>query len=185
MAIAKWTCVSLVAYAPGNIAVNVTWIEREFNAGQTRRSMYAPIFNRLRAIATFSYHLAFNAPVRSGPSDNRGKCYTVGKRIQCNTFTAIHLPRLSEGRTQGRPKCAKNVLKWRIFKLLVWITGKRLKIDGYIQGIYAFHSNYGRTCSHFGDIQRQRIWPDLEIWVWRPSRSLKKARFDRTCMTFY
>jgi len=28
-------------------------------------------------------------------------------------------------------------------------------------------------------------WPDLEIWVWGPSRSLKKARFDRPCMTFY
>jgi len=28
-------------------------------------------------------------------------------------------------------------------------------------------------------------WPDLEIWVWGPSRSLKKERFDRPCMTFY
>jgi len=28
-------------------------------------------------------------------------------------------------------------------------------------------------------------WPDLEIWVWGPSRSLKMARFDRTVMTLY
>jgi len=28
-------------------------------------------------------------------------------------------------------------------------------------------------------------WPDLEIWVWGPSSSLKMARFDRPCMTFY
>jgi len=28
-------------------------------------------------------------------------------------------------------------------------------------------------------------WPDLEIWVWGCSRSLKMARFDRPCMTFY
>ena len=28
-------------------------------------------------------------------------------------------------------------------------------------------------------------WPDLEIWVWGPSRSLKMARFDRPCITFY
>jgi len=28
-------------------------------------------------------------------------------------------------------------------------------------------------------------WPDLEIWVWGPSRSLKMARFNRPCMTFY
>jgi len=27
-----------------------------------------------------------------------------------------------------RPKCAKNVIKWRTFKLTAWITGKRLKI---------------------------------------------------------
>ena len=78
MAIANWTCVSWVAYAPGNIAVNVTWIEREFNACQTHRSMYKPIFNRLRAIArywseiaTFSYPLAFNAPAGGDPSEFR------------------------------------------------------------------------------------------------------------------
>jgi len=28
-------------------------------------------------------------------------------------------------------------------------------------------------------------WPDLEIWVWGRSRSLKMAWFDRPCMTFY
>jgi len=28
-------------------------------------------------------------------------------------------------------------------------------------------------------------WPNLEIWVWGPSRSLKMARFDKLCMTFY
>jgi len=28
-------------------------------------------------------------------------------------------------------------------------------------------------------------WPDLEIWVWGRLRSLKMARFDRPCMTFY
>jgi len=27
--------------------------------------------------------------------------------------------------------------------------------------------------------------PDLEIWVWGRSRSLKMARLDRSCMTFY
>jgi len=49
-------------YAPGTITVNVTRMEREFNACQTHRNMYASIFNRLRAIArywseiaTFSY----------------------------------------------------------------------------------------------------------------------------------
>jgi len=56
-------------YAPGTIAVYVTWMERGYNAGQMHRSMYLSIFNRLRAIArywleiaTFSYPHAFNAP---------------------------------------------------------------------------------------------------------------------------
>ena len=52
MAIANWTCVNWVAYAPGTIAVNVIWIEREFKR-QTHRSMYTSIFNRLRAIARY------------------------------------------------------------------------------------------------------------------------------------
>jgi len=45
------------------------------------------------------------------------------------TFIAI-VPREYPG--PGRPKCAKNVLKWRTFELKGWITGKRLKIDGYM-----------------------------------------------------
>jgi len=28
-------------------------------------------------------------------------------------------------------------------------------------------------------------WSDLEIWAWGRSKSLKMARFDRPCMTFY
>jgi len=37
-------------YAPGTIAVNVTRMERGFNAGQTHRSMYPYIFNRFPVI---------------------------------------------------------------------------------------------------------------------------------------
>ena len=33
----------------------------------------------------------------------------------------------------GVHRRGQNVLKWRIFRLQAWITGKRLKIDGYIQ----------------------------------------------------
>jgi len=33
-------------YAPGTIAVNVTWMKRGFNACQTHCSMYLSIFNR-------------------------------------------------------------------------------------------------------------------------------------------
>ena len=35
------------------------------------------------------------------------------------------------------------------------------------------------------EIFNVKEWPDLEIWVWGPSKSLKMARFDRPCMIFY
>ena len=41
-------------HAPGTIAVNVTWMEREFNACQTHRSMYPSIFNRFPVIQPVS-----------------------------------------------------------------------------------------------------------------------------------
>jgi len=76
----------LPGYAPGTIAVNVTWMERGFNAGQTHSSMYPSIFHRLRAIArycseiaTFSYPLAFNAPVGGVPIGIPGKSLVVRK----------------------------------------------------------------------------------------------------------
>ena len=34
------------------------------------------------------------------------------------------------------------------------------------------------------EIFSAKEWPDLEIWVWDCSRSLKMARFDKPCMTF-
>jgi len=61
-------------YAPGTIAVNVTWIKRDINACQTHRSMYTPIFNRLRVIvrywseiATFSYPPCIKRPRTESP----------------------------------------------------------------------------------------------------------------------
>jgi len=41
-------------YAPGIIAVSVTWMKRGFNARQTRRSMYPSIFNRFPVIQPVS-----------------------------------------------------------------------------------------------------------------------------------
>jgi len=50
--------------------------------------------------------------------------------------------------------------------------------------LFAFHSNYGRIFSHFGDILCQRM-----IWPWNLGlgglRSLKMAHIDRPYMTFY
>jgi len=86
-------------YAPGTIAVNVTWMEREFNACQTHRSMFPSIINhfpviqpvssKVRHFSTFFAH--FGLPwVR--PCDNRGKCYMDGKRIQCWSNASLHVP---------------------------------------------------------------------------------------------
>ena len=76
----------LPEYAPGTIAVNVTWMKRGFNAGQTHRNMYSYIFNRLRAIARywseiapFSYPLAFNAPVGGVPIGIQGNILVLIK----------------------------------------------------------------------------------------------------------
>ena len=41
-----WHILASPRYAPETIAVNVTLMERGFNAGQTHRSMYPCIFNR-------------------------------------------------------------------------------------------------------------------------------------------
>jgi len=35
------------------------------------------------------------------------------------------------------------------------------------------------------EILSVKEWPDLDIWVWRRSRSLKMARFDRSHTTLY
>jgi len=45
-------------YATETIAVNVTWMEKRFNAGQTHSSIYPSIFNRLRAIARYWSEIA-------------------------------------------------------------------------------------------------------------------------------
>jgi len=82
-------------YAPGTIAVNVTWMERGFNVGKTHRSMYPSIFNRLRAIArywseiaTFSYPFAFNAPVGGVPIGISGKCLVL-RKLESRGYQAV------------------------------------------------------------------------------------------------
>ena len=51
--------------------------------------------------------------------------------------------------------------------------------DEHLSFSDAFHSIYGRISSAaILEIFNAKEWPDLEIWVWGPSRSWKKARFD-------
>ena len=107
LAVANWTCVSWVAYAPGTIAVNVTWIEREFNACQTPRNMYPSIFNHFWDIgAVYRWRVTgfqqygtrermsvFNHILLSWVRhwDNRGKCYMGRKRIECLSNASQHV----------------------------------------------------------------------------------------------
>jgi len=67
-------------YTPGTIAVNVTLLERGFNACKTPHCIHPSIFNRFwdiarywSEIATFSYSLAFNAPIGCSRWNSRKK----------------------------------------------------------------------------------------------------------------
>ena len=57
MATANWTCVSWVAYAPGTIAVNVTLLERGFNACETPRCICPSVFDRFLEIQAGSFKI--------------------------------------------------------------------------------------------------------------------------------
>ena len=121
-----WHILASPEYASGTIAVNVTWIEREFNAGQkTHRSMCPSIFNRLRAIASywseiasFSYPLAFNASVWGVPIGIPGEILVLIKLESWATRQWRQIDdRLSrfdtipacDRRTDGRPAHSYNV----------------------------------------------------------------------------
>jgi len=54
-----------------------------------------------------------------------------------SSFQPCDITVIVPGVYPGRQKCAKNVLKWWTLKLTAWITGKRLKIYGYmLRGIW-------------------------------------------------
>ena len=77
--------------SPGTIAVSVTWMERGFNADQTHRSIYTPIYLRpftsyseiLVGDCNFFLLLAFNAPVWCVPIGIPGKSLVLRKLESC------------------------------------------------------------------------------------------------------
>jgi len=108
--------------SPGTIAVSVTWMERGFNADQTHRSIYTPIYLRpftsyseiLVGDCNFFLLLAFNAPVWCVPIGIPGKSLVL-RKLESWSYQAIFVwqfdDRLSrfdtipacDRRTDGKP----------------------------------------------------------------------------------
>ena len=116
-------------YAPGTIAVNVTLLERGFNACKTPRCIYPSFFNgflviqdgslKVHHFSTFFAH--FGLPcVR--PWDNHGKCYMDRKRIQCPVLqfsrkTVPDMRSLNSEATVGRRSLKSLIPTWRNHKV--------------------------------------------------------------------
>ena len=86
--------------APAIIMQYVAWMERQFNACQTPRSMYLSIFNSFRVIRCLSqcaspknryFYYIFVSPGKY-PWGNHAKCCMDGKRIRCLQIVSLHVP---------------------------------------------------------------------------------------------
>jgi len=89
--------------APAIITQYVAWMERQFNACQTHRSMYLSIFNSFRVIqclsqcvspkiAFFTYCSPYFRFPWKRPWGNHAKFGTDGKRIRCLQIALQHVP---------------------------------------------------------------------------------------------
>jgi len=85
--------------APAIITQYVAWVERQFNACQTPRSMYLSIFNSFRVLRCLSQCVSpkiailehFCFPWKR-PWGNHTKCCINGKRIRCLQIVSLHVP---------------------------------------------------------------------------------------------
>jgi len=57
-------------------------------------------------------------------------------------------------------------------------------LKAWVRFLFAFMVTMAVSLA-ISEIFSIKKWPDLEMWVWGCSRSLKMVRFDRPCMTFY
>ena len=98
--IAVFTYRSLPFVSPGDAPATITqWMERQFNACQTSRSMYLSIFNSFRVIRCLSQcvspkitiFITFLFPW-GRPWGNHAKCYMDGKRIRCLQIASLNVP---------------------------------------------------------------------------------------------
>jgi len=85
--------------APATITQYVAWMERQFNACHTPRSMYLSIFNSFRVMRCLSQCVSPKIAILphfcfpwGRPWDNHGKCCMDGKRIRCLQIVSQHVP---------------------------------------------------------------------------------------------
>ena len=86
--------------SPGDAHATITqcvaWMERQFNACQTPRSMYLSIFNSFRVIRCLSQCVTLFLPhfcfPWGRPWGNHAKCCMYGKRIRCLQIVSLHVP---------------------------------------------------------------------------------------------
>ena len=88
--------------APGTITRNVVWMEREFDAYKSSRSMYPSTFNSFPVIRTaIAKNRLFHVPQPSflfpwkRPCDYHAICCTDGKQIRClpNAWQHVRITR--------------------------------------------------------------------------------------------
>jgi len=74
----------------------VAWMERQFNACQTPRSMYLSVFRVIRCLSQsvspkIAIFTTFLFPL-GRPWGNHAKCCIDGKRIRCLQIVSLHVP---------------------------------------------------------------------------------------------
>ena len=85
--------------APATITQYVAWMERQFNACQTPRSIYLSIFNSFRVIRCLSQCVSPKIAIFTTfwfpwgrLWGNHAKCCMDGKRIRCLQIVSLHVP---------------------------------------------------------------------------------------------
>jgi len=115
--------------APATIMQYVAWMERQFNACQTPRSIYLSIFNSFRVIWCLSQcvikkllflpHFCFPW---GRPWGNHAKCCLYGKRIRCLQIVSQHVPiYLQQFPSYSNCKCKKYHSPQTLWIMSKWI----------------------------------------------------------------